>query len=208
MALDYQELMHGVRWLADSEGYMAGWPSFAFDSSVSPTVWGAYCVQPAAWGHAQFVSTAEMPAINTNLGPDQVGPLVWAGGRWARSVGYQAAIPDFRDYPANPPLLGMFVFHSNSPLVFTDIPTAQLNGFSPVQDFGRCADAGATWNAVNLWAYNNGYPAGFPTFEHADYGAGPVIGAALVQDFPGLEFKNYTEPAIEQAGHIIVQPSP
>jgi hypothetical protein len=53
-----------------------------------------------------------------------------------------------------------------------DVPLSELDN-SPLDDFGQ------RFRATHVYATDNGFVGGFPTFEHADYGHGIVCGTIL-----------------------------
>lgn len=57
---------------------------------------------------------------------------------------------------------------------FRDVPLADLKS-PPLEDFG------ARMRAAQVYATENGFVGGFPTFEHADYGRGIVCGTVLLK---------------------------
>jgi hypothetical protein len=196
--LNNEYLIRGTHRAARADDYLHGWPSFACADYGHGIVWGTYLLPQVPWARLLSVPLRELQGVPP-ISPVTLGPVEWALHRWAVAHGYKTALPTFEytDYhDGNGRVYGVLAFDNDSPVDARDVPGADLPGSSPVHDYGQCEDAAANWRAVNLWAYRHQYPAGFPDFEHADYGHGQVYGSLLVQGASGLIFRDTPETEI------------
>jgi HSP20 family protein len=195
------QLLCGTARVARSRRFQHGWPNFEWTQpagSPMPT-FGTYLLPLAPWVHWEDVPRHE---LGGNPSRTDVGPMVCAANRWARSRGHKTALPTFEEADYNDgrgTVYGMVIFHSDSPVVFHDIDQSELEGPGLVLPDGKCDHPGGTWRAVSLWAYHHGYFAGFPTFEAADYGQGMVYGAHLIPAESPLAFEDVGGSEICQA---------
>jgi hypothetical protein len=113
---------------------------------------------------------------------------------YAYQEGYLGGFPNF--YEAGT-LYGTILLHHDA-ADWRDILAGELGNPKSIFDGTFSAlDVAARFGAVNDWAYNNGYFAGFPNFHEADHGSGPVYGSILIKpeaadwrDIPAGELGN------------------
>lgn len=103
--------------------------------------------------------------------PDGAEARFRAMHRWADGHGYVSAVPTFQQAaPGGTVVFGAYLLRPGSAIV-RDIPASELGNPTNMEERFR---------AINRWASNHGYAAGYPNFEQADYGQGTVYGAVLV----------------------------
>ena len=84
------------------------------------------------------------------------------------------AYPNFHEVTKGINTVGGTVFLYNISAQWQDVPLAEL-GSPPLNDFmGRM-------RATQVYAVQNGFIGGYPTFYHADYGKGVVCGTVLIR---------------------------
>ena len=92
--------------------------------------------------------------------------------RWADNHGYVSGVPTFQQANfGGGTVYGAYLLKPGTAIV-RDISASELGNPANMEDRFR---------AINRWASDHGYAAGFPNFEQADYGQGTVYGAVLVR---------------------------
>ena len=164
--LSTEERFRAVSRWASSNCYAGAFPNFEQANYGNGIVDGTILLRDSAVDHRDL----SYVVLGNPLSPDERFRAV---NTWAGQNGYAGAFPNFEQ--ADPGTGIVFGVHllKKEWAVHRDIPVVELG--SP-----------GTWEerirAVNRWAADHGYYAGFPTFHQADYGNGVVYGAILIED--------------------------
>lgn len=100
----------------------------------------------------------------------------------APSAGFIGGFPNFYESIEGRSHFGGTIYVTQAAAEWRDVPLAELGNVS-LDDFGE------RMRATNTWASQHGFVGGFPTFFHANYGAGVVCGSVLIKS-DGAEFRD------------------
>lgn len=112
----------------------------------------------------------------------------------APSGGFAGAFPNFHDTAEGRNHFGGTVFVTRAAAEWRDVPLSEMAN-------GGLGDFAERMRSTNTWAGSHGFIGGFPTYFHADYGAGTVCGTVLIKS-DGAEFRDVAlselgNPALE-----------
>ncbi|MCL1491826.1 MAG: hypothetical protein M1G31_13915 [Pseudanabaena sp. Salubria-1] len=147
--------------IANTSGFIGGFPNFEQGGSNRNPVYGTVLINPEA------AVSKDIPISEIN-NPKTFEDRFRAVQGWATSRGFVGAFPNFEQGNG---VYGAILIKSEAGLK-VDVPISTLG--NPRSNEER-------FIAVNRYATNNGYAAGFPDFNQADYGQGTVLGVVLIK---------------------------
>jgi hypothetical protein len=148
---------------------------------------------------ATYLDATNAQPDNPPVDHNQVGIIKfqWAHGHARPPERFAGAYPNMHSIQVHPCWRSGCILLWNGPAEWRDIPWDWL-GRPPLNDFV------ARMTATNDYAARNGYTSGFPTFHHADYGAGIVCGTVLLHRdhsvWIDLPFSEIGNPPVEDIG--------
>jgi TIR domain/PASTA domain len=192
-------LLRAAHRYALNQGFYHGWPNFEFADyhNGRGTVHGCYLLRSGAFLSLQDVPKSEFQS-QPILDDNSIGPVFWAGNRWAIDHGFAYGMPTFEQADhgdGRGVVYGVVLMTQDPSFRWQNIPRSELEWSPEVDLNGNAPNAPQVIMSVNRWASAHNLVAGVPNFEGTDYhdGRGQVYGAYLWPSSPIIEWRDVPE---------------